>query len=438
MKGEPSAPPRLARSLRLVDLTAIGLNATVGSGIFLLPDDLFRAVGPWSPLAFGLCVLGLFPIAWCFADAARRTRANGGPYEYARQEFGHGVGFSVGWMCFCNAVVSFAAVAAAAAAYAGRLVPALEGEGGRRSIAALAILLFCGLNVVGAKPGAWAVRLFTAGKFAVLLLLVGALFPEWEAARPLASSSTQGTLVHWSSAVFVALFALQGFEVVGVPAGEAEAPERKVPQAVLGTLAITGLLYMLIQTVLVFGVADLGRESDAPLADAALTVAPSLGLVVAVGALVSTLGFVSGSALGTPRYVYALAVNGQLPSLLSRLHPRFQTPHMAILATCLLTLLLVLPLDYRTLIGISNVAVAVQYGATSAAVLRRTSLEHKEAGGRRRALGMVIAAAAMMASGAIWLAADPAELLAAAGALVLGWILRAVLTRRALPAHPRR
>lgn len=429
-----SAPPRLARSLGLIDLMAIGLNATVGSGIFLLPDDLFRAVGPWSPLAFGLCALGLLPIAWCFADAARRTRATGGPYEYARQELGQSVGFSVGWMCFCNAIVSFAAVAAASAAYAGRLVPALEGAGGQRAVAALAIVLFCLLNVMGAKPGAWAVRAFTAGKFAVLVLLVGALFPEWDAARFPASAGGESLLDAWSSAVFVALFALQGFEVVGVAAGEADEPERKVPRAVLGTLTITGLFYTLIQTVLVFGVSDLGRESDAPLADAALSVAPSLGIVVALGALISTLGFVSGSALGTPRYVYAMAVNRQLPFLLSRLHPRFHTPYMAIFATCLLTLLLVLPLDYRMLIGISNVAVAVQYLATSGAVLRRGLLRQSEEGAvavshGKESVRVAIALSAVVSSLAIWVAASLEELLAAAGALVIGWGVRALSLR---------
>src|SRR6187549_1041649 len=113
----------LWRSLGLLDLTALGLNATVGSGIFLLPDDLFRAMGWWSPLAFLLCALGLLPVAWCYADAAARTDATGGPYVYARNAFGERVGFLVGWMCFSNAAFSFSAVASAAAAYAERLAP---------------------------------------------------------------------------------------------------------------------------------------------------------------------------------------------------------------------------------------------------------------------------------------------------------------------------
>lgn len=429
-----SPAPGLKRSLSLVDLTAIGLNATVGSGIFLLPDDLFREMGPWSPLAFGLCVLGLLPVAWCFADAAKRTEATGGPYEYARQEFGETTGYGVGWMCFANSAFSFAAVASAAAAYAGRLVPSL-GEGwGPRAFAIFAIFAFGLLNYVGAKPGAWAIRLFTFGKFAVLLLLISVLIPETDLARTSVVESRALTLGGISSAVFIALFALQGFEVVGVPAGEAQSPERKVPLAVLGTLITTGILYVIVQTVLVFGFDEMSVESDAPLADAALALSPSLGVVVAVGALISTLGFVSGSALGTPRYLFAMASHGHLPVTLSRLHPLFRTPHLAILVTSTVAAALVLPLDYRTLIGMSNVAVAVQYGATSLAVFKRGARERSQSQWTKRiALSML----GVVVSIAICFAASAKELLFSVAALLFGLVLRMSVTRRIGDGPPR-
>lgn len=428
MPSDRSSAPRLRRSLSLLDLTVIGLNATVGSGVFLLPDDLFREMGPWSPLAFALCVLGLLPVAWCFADAARRTEASGGPYEYARQEFGEAVGYGVGWMCFANAVFSFAAVASAAAAYAGRLVPSLGQGWGLMGFAVSAIVAFGALNYRGARPGAWAIRLFTFGKFAVLLLLISVLLPEFDTAR---ASAAGGSALSWSegswsgvsSAVFIALFALQGFEVVGVPAGEAESPEKMVPIAVLGTLATAGVLYVVVQSVLVFGFDGLHRVSDAPLADAALALSPALGIVVAIGALISTLGFVSGSALGTPRYLFAMASHRQLPRLLSQLHPAFGTPHMAILVTSGIAVALVLPFDYRTLIGMSNVAVAVQYGATCCAVLRRGLFAEKDPRSKRRIAFALLGACTSLA---IWFAATWQELAFAAVALVVGLGLRRI------------
>ncbi|HKO93310.1 MAG TPA: APC family permease, partial [Polyangiaceae bacterium] len=301
----------MRRSLSRFDITCLGLNAIVGSGIFLLPDDLYRELGVYSPLAFVCCALGLLPVAWCYAAAAAQCDRSGGPYVYASEAFGPRVGFAVGWMCFANSVFSFAAVACAAAAYAARLVPALGPAPLQKLVAVLVIALFAGLNYRGARPGAIAVDLFTAGKFLVLLVLVAALVPRVSGSHFVGEFPTD--LGHLGTATFIALFAAQGFEVVPVPAGETRMPQRDVPFAVLSSLAGASLLYLLVQTVLVGSGAQLAGVSDAPLADAALLVAPVLGFVVAVGGLISTLGFVSGSALGTPRYLYAAALGGQLP-----------------------------------------------------------------------------------------------------------------------------
>ncbi|HKA14847.1 MAG TPA: amino acid permease, partial [Myxococcota bacterium] len=155
----------MRRSLTRFDVTCLGLNAIVGSGIFLLPDDLYREMGALSPLAFLLCAVGLLPVALCYAEAASYTEETGGPYLYARDAFGHRIGFAVVWMCFVNALFSFAAVASAAASYAVPLVPWLGSALGPRAIAAAAIALFAVLNYVGAKPGAVAVDAFTIAKF---------------------------------------------------------------------------------------------------------------------------------------------------------------------------------------------------------------------------------------------------------------------------------
>jgi amino acid transporter len=356
----------MRRSLGRFDITCLGLNAIVGSGIFALPDDLYRELGVLSPLAFVCCALGLMPIALCYARAASVCDKSGGPYVYASEAFGPRIGFGVGWMCFTNSVFSYAAVAAAAAAYAARLMPALGAPLTQKAVSVLIIALFAALNYRGAKPGAVAVITFTAGKFLVLGILVAVLLSRVEGPNFLHGPMPAG-LGNLGSATFIALFAAQGFEIVPVPAGETRAPQRDVPFAVLSSLAVASLLYVLVQVVLVGSGANL-TTSDAPLADAALAVAPVLGVVIGVGALISTLGFVSGSALGTPRYLYAVAQEGQLPRQLAAIHAKYQSPHVAVLATAALATACVLPFDYRALIGMSNVAVAVQYLATCLAV----------------------------------------------------------------------
>lgn len=357
----------MRRSLSRFDITCLGLNAIVGSGIFALPDDLYRELGWLSPLAFVLCLVGLLPVAWCYAAAAGERDRTGGPYLYAGEAFGPYVGFAVGWMCFVNSLFSFAAVACQAAANAARLIPALDAPHMQKALAAGIVALFAALNYRGARPGALAVDAFTAGKFLVLLLLISAFIPRVDVSH--FSGPAPFDLRGLGRATFFALFAAQGFEVVPVPAGETRMPRRDVPFAVLSSLAGASLLYIVVQTVLVGSGAELSVPTDVPLADAALRIAPAFGVVIAIGGLISTLGFVSGSALGTPRYLYALAVGGQLPKRFAETHPRFQSPHFAVLTTAIVVMCLV-PFGYRALIGISNVAVAVQYLVTCLAVYK--------------------------------------------------------------------
>lgn len=358
----------MKRSLRRFDIVCLGLNAIVGSGIFLLPDDLFREMGGLSPLAFLLCGLGLLPVAWCYAVAASNHDATGGPYLYAREAFGPGPGFLVGFMAYANGLFSFAAVSAAAASSLARLVPALATPSGLWASAALGVVVFSALNYRGARPGALTVDVFTIAKFGVLAVLVATLLPS-VGSVPVTSELPHGP-AGIGTAVFMALFAAQGFEVVGVPAGEAKNPTRDVPWAVLGSLGLATAVYVIVQACLVGSYGDLALVSDTPLADAALRRTQTLGTVIAIGGLVSTWGFVSGTAFGTPRYLFAVARDRHFPLALAAVHPRFGSPYRAVALTAALALVLVSFFDYRALIGMSNVTIAVQYLTTSLAVAR--------------------------------------------------------------------
>lgn len=426
--------PPMQRALGRADVVAIGLNAIVGSGIFLLPDDLYRQMGLMSPLSFLLCALGLLPVALCFAEAASQVDRSGGPYIYAADAFGPLVGFGVGWMAFANSVFSYAAVASAASAYLIRLIPSWSGPWSVRALALLFIAAFSLLNYRGARPGAAVIQGFTASKFLVLLVLVGALLPHASLPHASSGAALPEGIPGIGKATFMALFALQGFEVVPVPAGETRAPHRTVPWAVMWSLLAASALYVVVQCLLVGSYANLDAVSDTPLADAALSVAPALASWVTIGGLVSTLGFVSGSALGTPRYLAAMALDRHVPYPLGAIHAQYAVPHRAVVVTGLVTAVLVIPFDYRSLIGMSNVAVAVQYLATCLAVpvLRRRGVvsAFRAPGGRwTPALGALVS---------LWIVTEASlvELSWASAALAVGVALALTSRRgRSTPAH---
>jgi amino acid transporter len=354
------------RRLTLLDVLAIGVNAIVGSGVFAMPDDMLRAMGAFSPLAYVGCALVLIPVSLCFAELASSESETGGPYLYARQAFGARVGLLVGWACYLNAFLSFAANVTQFVALAG-----LREHFAYRPVVVGTILLLGAINYVGVRPGATLVGLMTFGKLAAIGLFVVSALLHFDGAR--FSGQPELTTAGVANGVYLALFPLQGFEVVPVPAGETKNPERSIPIATVGSLVFATLLFVTVQAVMIGAYSRLAAESDTPLVDAARTFGPLIGLLVFLGSIVSVGGFSAGSALGSPRYAQALATGGDLPSRLAALHPRFNTPHLAIAATTLLTALLGAFFTYRELVGFSNVTVVFQYALTCLAVpiLRR-------------------------------------------------------------------
>jgi len=349
------------RQLGLFDVVCIGVNATVGSGVFALPDDMHRAMGGYSPFAYLLCTLLLLPVALCFAELAGRFDRTGGAYVYAHAAFGPRVGFLLGWFCWTATFVSWAANAT--------LLIDLIGPESRplaKLLCAGLILALGGINYVGVKPGTWVVNLAVIGKVgAILCFLVVAFFAfrpgRLGGALPLGAAGV-------GQGVYLALFPLQGFEVVPVTAGETANPRRNMPLGTMGTLLFSALLFTIVQAALVATYPGLGKESRQPLVDGARYLGPGLGLLVFVGSVISIGGFTAGSALGSPRYAQAIAEDGMLPRRMAALHPRWATPYVAILVTTALSALLALFFDYRTLVQLANITVVVTYASACLAV----------------------------------------------------------------------
>ena len=402
------------RSLGRFEVTCLGINAIIGAGIFALPDDLFREAGGASPLLFVVCALGLLPIAWCYARASGETERTGGPYIYVSRAFGSMPGFIVGWMCFVNSIFSFAAVARIAAAYLIPLVPGLHTSGSTlRTLGVVVVAAFCGMNALGAKPGARIAAAFTLGKILALLILVVAAVPavvpsRWWVPPPHGASGI-------GLGIFIALFAVQGFEVTPVPAGETKNAGRVMPFAILASLIGASLLYVLVQAMVVGVHPGLAQPSDTPLADAARSISPRLGLLIGWGGVISTMGFVAGNAFGTPRYAYAMAEDGYLPRALAYVDAKRGAPLGAILATGICAAVLTATFSERALVGISNLAVAVQYLGTCLAVAwagRRTKA--------RRSLTMIVAGLGAAVSVWIMCQGDAVERMTAVAAIAVG------------------
>jgi APA family basic amino acid/polyamine antiporter len=368
----PESPaPRFVRAVGLAGLIAIAVNGVVGSGIFILPATVAALAGAASPAAYVLAAGLMALVVVCFAEAGTLFEETGGPYVYALEAFGSFFGFQVGWMFFLSRMAACAAISNAFAAYLGYFWPAAAQGPGRVATLTILIAALAAINLVGIRWGARTVNVLTVAKMLPLLLFVSVGLFAADPARyrllalPPASSLKQASLL--------LVFAFGGFENANVPAEEVEDPKRHLPIALLAAIGLTAVLYVLIQIVALGTLPGLASDPT-PLASAAARFLGPFGAgLITLGAVLSTLGSESALILVGPRILYAFARAGQLPGALSRIHPRYRTPQLSILAFAVLAWAASLAGTFAELAAVSAIARLIFSAATCLALplLRR-------------------------------------------------------------------
>ena len=417
--SSPSAP-RLIRSVGLFGLTAISLNGVIGSGIFVLPATVAKLMGPASPMAYILAAFAMTLIVLCFAEAGSRFERTGGPYLYTREAFGSFVGFEVAWMFLLTRIVATAAITNACAAYLGFFWPTLASGAGRVVAITVLVSVLAWLNLLGIRYGARTVNLLTIAKLVPLLLFISVgLFAADHHAYKLLALPESGNLRQASLAL---IFAFGGFENASVPSEEVKTPTRSLPIALLVSIGVTTVLYILIQIVAMGTLPNLAND-ETPLASASrMFLGEGGAAIMAVAGILSTTGSTSAVMLVGPRIFYALGEDGLLPRVLARIHPAYRTPHISVILFALLTWAFALYGTFAQLVAVSAIARLVFSAATCLAIpaLRKRSL--KPAGFTVPGGALVPFLAAALS---IWLLAGStsAQAIAGASALVAGAIL---------------
>jgi len=366
---ESSLPqrPDLIRAVGLFSLTAIAVNGTVGSGIFVLPAQVAAFLGPAALAAYVIAAVAVCLIVLCFAEVATLFDRSGGPYLYARAAFGGLVGFEIGWMLLVARLTSIAAISNAFAAYLGFFWPAAATGVGRVIVITAALAILTVINFRGVKQGTCVNNVLTVSKLATLAVFIVAGMFLLEPNRPPAwSLPPPGAL---QQASFLLIFAFGGFEFAVVPGEEIERPKRNLPIALLSAIAIVTVFYVLIQFVAQSTLPDLATSAT-PLASAAHRfLGPLGGVLLTAGAVLSTTGTNSALMLVTPRILFAMAEGRQLPQIFAGVHPRYRTPYVSIVAAAVLGWASAMYSGFAALAAISAIARLLYYIATCVALL---------------------------------------------------------------------
>ena len=410
---EAEEGPRLRRILDTKQLTYIGIGAIIGTGIFVLVGQVAKqTAGPAITLSFVfaglLCVLA----ALCYAEFASMAPVEGSAYTYGYCTLGEFLAWIIAWDLVLEYAVAASAVAHGWSHYFQDFMNIVEVEiptqwgnspidyshetgeivrtGNIVDLPAIAIVFVLTLVLIkGIQESARFNTLMVMVKLAVVLLVigVGAMYinPEnWKPFAPYGYSGVSffghtvmgqagpgGKPLGALAGAAIMFFAFVGFDAVSAHSAEAKNPERDVPKAIILSLLVCTLLYILVGAVLTGMVNYQNLDVNAPVSDAFRQVRlPVMQLIISVGAITGITSVLLVMLLTQPRILLALARDGLLPNRpFGVIHTRFQTPWISTIITGLFVSLLAGLLPLSILADLVSIGTLLAFAIVCAAVL---------------------------------------------------------------------
>ena len=433
-RGQALSDARLRRGVGLTGVVMFGAGTAIGVSIFSVLQPAAEVAGAGLLVAIALGIVPMLLFATVYAWMASALPVSGASYEWPRRFLSPFVGFAIAWLRILGNVGALVVLARVLVNYLGMAFD-LPGT----PVVAAAITLVFALNYLGVTVAA---RVQTA--LMLLLIVVLALFVA--SGVPKASVETIGPLSArggWAvlAAVPLLISLFLGIESAVEIGDEVRDPERTIPLGIAIAILLTAVVYTAVAATALglIGPAALAA-SKAPLLDAARVPLGAAALPVIVGAAaVSILKTMNSTALVFSRSIYAMGRSGAFPPALAAVHPRFGTPHRAILFCYVCAMAgLLMPSSLVFLLLAVNIPTMLKYMACSLCAVRLARGGGEIAAGARLRfpLPLVVAAgwAAVVAAAAIIVAgmeADVRPYLLVGGWLVVGVVVYLAYSRRA-------
>lgn len=333
------------------------IGGIIGAGIFLNPAIVAQRVHSaafiltaWI-IGGGVALIG----ALAFAELGARRPQAGGGYIYLTEAFGPLAAFLYGWTFLF--IINSGGIAAVAVTFARYTVDLLGiSTAYIKPLAASLLVALAGVNYFGIRSGSITQNIFTVLKLAALtvLIFVGIFLARGGASATTPAETIQGLGVvrALGIALIPVLFAYGGWQYSNNIASEIVDPERTLPRALGIGIAVVIAVYVLANVAYIRALGPTGLAASlAPAADTMRVVMGPIGAtLMAVGVIVSTIGFVNSGILSAPRMLQAMSADGLFFRFASRLHPRYRTPAGGILIQAVWAVALALSGTYGQLL----------------------------------------------------------------------------------------
>jgi APA family basic amino acid/polyamine antiporter len=375
----------LKKSLGAVDLTALGVGALVGAGIFVFTGSAAHLAGPSVTISFIVAALASALAALAYAELAAMIPLGGSAYTYAYASMGEIIAWIIAWNLVLEYAVGNMVVAQGFSVNFQRILlaigiqtpTALSGPIGTGSFDLFAVflsLLITAVLFVGVRESARANLFMVIFKIAALVIFIVVMLPHLNPVNltPFAPFGAGGMLAGAS----IIFFAFIGFDAVSTAAEETRNPQRNLPIGILGSLGITTILYVTVGLMMVGSVPFERLNVPDPLAVSLSIVGETrIALLLSVAGVVATTSVFLVFQLGATRIAYNLARDGLIPPAFGRIHPRFKTPHAATLGLGLFVGVASAFVPTAVLVDLTNIGtlVAFMIVCIGVIVLRRTN-----------------------------------------------------------------
>ncbi|GAB2510950.1 amino acid permease [Nocardia heshunensis] len=382
--GEHTA---LRRSMGLIPLIALSVGATLGTGIFVVLGEAAPLAGPAVVVSFVIAALAALFSALSYAELASAVPVSGSAYSYTYATLGEIVAWICGWCLLLEYGVSVAAVAVGWGAYlneflgstVGWRIPDVlaqpPGAGGVFNLpAAIVVLLATVVLLGGVRESARVTTVTTTIKIAVLIFFVCVAVTAFDSSNlhPFSPYGVSGV----GAAASMVFFSFIGFDAASTAGEEAKNPQRDLPRAIIISLGIVTLMYVLVALTAVGAVGvDNVSSSGASLATVLETVTGRgwPATILAGGAVIAIASVVLTVLYGQTRILVAMSRDGLMPPVLSRVgKQRVPTVNTLIVGGVVAVLSALVPLG--ELVNATNIGTLVSFGLVNIGVLvlRRT------------------------------------------------------------------
>lgn len=361
----------LLRTLTLKDAVGIGLGAIIGAGIFVVTGIAAGVSGP--AFLIGLMVAGIIAAfnGLSSAQLAAIYPDSGGTYEYGYKLINPAFGFSAGWMFLISKLAAGGVVAIGFGSYFYQLVPI----GSPLTLSVIAVVFLTIINCFGIKKaGILNLVIVTVTLFSLLYFVFSGI-PKVnpDNFKPFAPFGISGI----AEAAALLFFAFTGYARIATLAEEVAEPKKTIPKAIIITIITSILLYIAVSVVAIGVVgAEKMADSTSPLQIVAKSLAtPAINTVITIGASTAMLGVLLSQILGISRMMLAMGRRHDLPPIFQTIHNRYSVPHLGIVITGLIILLLTIFGTFEFVVRAATFTILLYYSITNIAALKQPRKE---------------------------------------------------------------